>query len=262
MPERTGYAQGTPSWVDLSSPDIGASTAFYGELFGWESVEAGPAEETGGYEMFTLRGKRVAGVAPLHDPNQPPAWSTYISVDDADAVAAKVTDAGGQVVVEPMDVMAAGRMAFVADPTGAFVGMWQAGDHSGAELVAEPGTLGWSELTTGSPDDAAAFYAAVFGMDAAPWENAGGTPYSVFKVDGEMVGGLMELNENFPPGTPPHWAAYFIVEDADAVAAKAEQLGGSIFAPPFDVPDIGRIAVLADQHGAAFSVMAPVAPEE
>jgi predicted enzyme related to lactoylglutathione lyase len=262
MPERTGYAQGTPSWVDLSSPDIGASIAFYTELFGWESVAPGPEEETGGYEMFMLRGKRVAGVAPQQDPSQPPAWSTYLAVDDADEVAAKVPAAGGQVAVAPMDITTAGRMAFFADPTGAFVGVWQAGDHTGAELVGEPGTLGWSELTTRAPDDAAAFYSEVLGMQAAPWENAGDTPYSVFKVDGEMVGGLMQLDDNLMPDTPPHWAVYFIVEDTDAVAAKAEKLGGSVLYPPFDVPDIGRIAVLADPHGAGFSVMTPAAAAE
>lgn len=262
MPERTSYAQGTPSWVDLSTPDLAASAAFYGELFGWTADGATePAEDTGGYEIFMLRGKRVAGVMPSMDPNQPPAWSTYLAVDDADEIAAKVTDAGGQVVVEPMDVLQAGRMAFFVDPTGAFIGVWQAREHTGAELVNEPGAIGWNELVTRDAEAAKAFYTAVFGVETAPWGPEGGADYTVWKVDGEMVGGLLQMDdEHFPPEVPPHWALYIYVEDADAIAAKVSELGGAIRVAPFAVPGIGRIAVFADQHGAAFSIVEPAAP--
>jgi predicted enzyme related to lactoylglutathione lyase len=124
MSERTSYEPETPSWVDLSTPDLDGAKRFYGELFGWEAEDAGPVEETGGYGMFRLRGKLVAGVGPLMDPNQPPVWSTYVSTDDADAAVARARDAGGQVHVEPMDVMDAGRMAFVGHPAGGCVGLW------------------------------------------------------------------------------------------------------------------------------------------
>jgi predicted enzyme related to lactoylglutathione lyase len=262
MPQRTSYAQGTPSWVDLSSPDVGASTAFYGELFGWEGAAAGPAEETGGYVIFTLRGSRVAGAGPLQDPRQPPAWSTYIAADDADEVAAKATEAGGHVVAGPMDVMQAGRMAILADPTGAVVGIWQAGENTGAELVNEPGSLGWNELTTREPDAAKAFYSAALGMQTGAWEGEGDRSYTVWQVDGQMVGGLLEMDDNWPPDTPSHWAVYFIVADADATAAKATELGGTVRVPPFDAPGIGRITVLADPHGAGFGAMSAPPPAE
>jgi predicted enzyme related to lactoylglutathione lyase len=263
MPEHASYAQGTPSWVDLSSPDVEASVAFYGALFGWDSSAATqPPADSGGYQIFTLRGKRVAGAAPLMEPGQPIAWSTYIAVDDADEVAAKAVEAGGQVVVQPMDVMQAGRMAFVVDTSGAAVGIWQAREHIGAELVNEPGTVGWNELQTRDIAAAEAFYPAVFGVEAAPWENAG-TQYTVWNVAGRPVGGLLEMDDKWPPEVPAHWLTYFIVQDADATAAQAAALGGVIHLEPFDVPNIGRIAVLADPHGASFGIMAPTAqPDE
>ena len=157
MSERTSYEPGTPSWVDLSTPDPAAAKRFYGELFGWEAQEAGPPEETGGYAMFTLRGKLIAGVSPLMDENQPAVWSTYVSTDDADAVVARAQEAGGQTIVEPMDVMDAGRMAFVMHPAGGAIGVWQPARHRGAELVNEPGALTWSQLHTRDTDGAAAF---------------------------------------------------------------------------------------------------------
>ncbi|MGH2941729.1 MAG: VOC family protein [Solirubrobacteraceae bacterium] len=256
MPERTSYAQGTPSWVDLSSPDVAASTAFYGALFGWES--SGPSEapdDSGGYEIFTLRGKRVAGIAPLMDPSQSPGWNTYIAVDDADEVAAKAAEAGGQIVVEPMDVLRAGRMAGFVDPTGAFVGIWQAREHIGAELVNEPGAVGWNELETRDSEVAEAFYPAVFGIEAVPWRSAG-DEYTVWNVGERTVGGLLRMAEATPEDVASHWMTYFIVADADATAARAAELGGTVRISPFDVPTIGRIGVLSDPHGAVFSIMA------
>jgi predicted enzyme related to lactoylglutathione lyase len=145
MSERTSYANGTPSWVDVASPDVEVSVTFYGGLFGWEYASAGPVEETGGYGMFTLRDKLVAGIVPLQNPQQPPVWNTYVAADDADATVAAATEAGGQVAMPAMDVMEAGRMAVLIDPVGAFVSLWQAGGTTGAQLVNEPGTFGWSE---------------------------------------------------------------------------------------------------------------------
>ena len=163
MSDRNGYDPGTPSWVDLSTPDVDASARFYGELFGWEAVEAGPPEETGGYRIIMRDGKAVGGMMGLMDPNQPAVWSTYVAVDDADATARAVRDAGGTVLVEPMDVMDAGRMAFFMDPGGAAIGVWQAGTNKGAQVVNEPGAVTWNELQVRDPEAHKAFYSAVFG---------------------------------------------------------------------------------------------------
>jgi predicted enzyme related to lactoylglutathione lyase len=255
MPERTSYAEGTPSWVDLASADVDKSIAFYGALFGWEHASAGLPEETGGYGMFMIDGKIVAGVGPLQNDEQPPVWSTYIAVDDADATVAKATEAGGQVAMGVLDVMEAGRMAFLIDPDGAFVGIWQAGTTIGAGLVNEPGALGWNELQCRSRNAALPFYERVFGYEPEAMPGDFGE-YTVLKIDGKVVAGLIEMNEQWPEGVPPHWHVYFVVADADASAVRVSELGGSVHVEPFDAPGIGRMGVVSDPNGTHFSVIA------
>jgi uncharacterized protein len=254
MPEVSEYAPGTPSWVDLASPDPDASARFYGGLFGWDAAETGPVEETGGYRMLQLRGRNVAGLGPTQSETQPAMWTTFVGTDDADAVAARVRDAGGQVVMEAFDVLGVGRMAVFADPGGAYFSVWQPQAHHGADLVNEPGALSWNELATRDIDGAKAFYAAVFGWDAET--NAyGETSYSEWKLGGRSIGGMIAMNEQWPADVPSHWMVYFAVEDADAAVARAEELGGRVAVPPTDTP-AGRFAVLNDPHGAVFSVIA------
>jgi predicted enzyme related to lactoylglutathione lyase len=249
----TEYANGVPSWVDLSSPDVDASVAFYGGLFGWDLQSGGP--EAGGYGMFLLRGKMVAGVGPIQDPNQPPVWSTYVNVDDADVTVKAARDVGATVFVEPMDVMDAGRMAIFADPTGAVIGVWQPGMHRGAQLVNEPGTFCWNELNTRDPDKAKAFYADVFGWEAETQTmGEGGPSYTEFKVGGKSVAGMMDIRGRVPDDVPAHWLVYFAVEDTDETVATATRQGGMTFVPATDIPP-GRFAVLGDPQGAAFAVI-------
>jgi predicted enzyme related to lactoylglutathione lyase len=252
----TEYAPGTPSWVELSSPDTDAAAAFYGELMGWDATEAGPVEETGGYRMFQQGYQRVAVLMGHMQEGQPTVWATYISVADASDTAAKVKDAGGNVIVEPMDVMDIGRMAFFADPTGAAFGIWQPKSFAGADLVNEPNSLCWNEVLT---RDAAAdkdFYPAVFGWTAGkPGFEGAPESYTVWEVDGHAVGGMMQMSEPyFPAEVPPHWSVCFAVADCDAVVAKARELGATITYEPMDMP-IGRFAGIVDPQGAAFSVM-------
>jgi predicted enzyme related to lactoylglutathione lyase len=239
MPE---YAPGTPSWIELSSPDTNASAEFYGELMGWSATEAGPAE-TGGYRMLMQEG-------------QPTTWATYISVADADATAAKVKAAGGTEVVAPMDVMDIGRMAFFADPTGAVFGIWQPKTFAGADLVNEPNSLCWNEVLTRDADAGKAFYPAVFGWEGRPpaFEGAPET-YTVWELGGKQVGGMMQMNdEHFPAEIPPHWGVCFAVADCDATVARARELGATVTNEPVDMP-IGRFAGLIDPQGASFTVM-------
>ena len=168
------------------------------------------------------------------------------SVDDA---VAKVEAAGGKVAMAPFDVMDAGRMAFVMDPSGAPVALWQANQHIGATLVNEPGTLNWNELITTDPA-APAFYQHVVGLTTSTMDMGGGE-YTLFEADGQMVGGTTPPQM---PGTPNHWHVYFGVADADATVAKATELGGSVLVPPFDTP-VGRMAVIGDPQGAVFSII-------
>jgi uncharacterized protein len=254
MPVRTSYAQGTPNWVDLQSTDQPAAKAFYAGLFGW-TYDDQPMGEGAVYSMAKFGGQDVAAIAPqspeLKAAGAPPMWNTYIAVDSADDAAAKVEAAGGQVAMPPFDVMDAGRMAFVLDPSGAAVAFWQANQHIGASLVNEAGALTWNELITTDPA-AAKFYEQVLGVTTSTMDMGTGE-YTLFHVGDQMVGGCTP-----PPmeGVPNHWHVYFAVDDADATAAKATELGGSVMVAPFDSP-VGRMAVLTDPQGAVFSIIKP-----
>ena len=254
MPE---YAPGTPSWVELSSPDTDASAAFYRDVLSWSATEPGPAE-SGGYRMFQHDGKNVAGLMGQMQEGQPTAWATYVSVADADQTTGKVKEAGGNVIVEPMDVMDLGRMAVFADPTGAVFGVWQPKAFPGADLVNEPNSLCWNEVHTREPDKDKAFYSAVFGWAAGrpSFEGAPDT-YTVWELSGKPVGGMMQMTEGmFPPEVPPHWSVCFAVADCDATVAKARERGATIVAEPMDMP-IGRFAAMIDPQGAWFTIMQP-----
>jgi uncharacterized protein len=251
MPE---YTPGTPSWIDLATPDPDASVTFYGELFGWEATEPGPVEETGGYRMFQQDGGTVGGLMQIQQEGQPPWWSTYISVTDADATATAVKDNGGTVHVEPMDVMDIGRMAYFADPGGAVFGVWQPKTFAGADVVNVPNSLTWNDLRTRDAEGAKAFYGAVFGWEPGAGPE-GSAEYWVWNLDGRPVAGVLAMGTSFPPEVPAHWGICFAVADTDAIVARAQELGGSVTSEPTDMP-LGRWAGLADPHGAPFAVIA------
>jgi len=246
MTERTSYLPGTPSWVDLGSPNPAEAAAFYGGLFGWE-VTMDPRPEAGGYGLFSLRDKVVAGLGPQMNAEMPPFWAVYVTVADADATTALAAEAGGTVVMDPMDVLDAGRMAIVQDPLGSFISFWQPNAHPGSGLVNEPGAFTWCELS--SPDVAVskAFYGTVLGWgllaDAGPDDTAH------FTVAGELVCGAHTAG----PGEFPAWSVWFSVADCDASTAQAVDLGGSVIMPPNDM-SFGRGAMVADPHGAVFGI--------
>jgi predicted enzyme related to lactoylglutathione lyase len=249
---KTSYLAGTPTWVDLGTPDIDATTEFYGGLFGWKANETG--EDHGGYVRYALHGADVAGAAPLMSEAQPIAWTSYFAVDDADATAARISDAGGQVIAAPMDVMDLGRMGVFVDPTGAAFGIWQAGTFAGAGLVNEPGAFTWNELLTRNAPASIDFYHAAFGLTS---KASAGTevPYTELQVDGASVAGLMDISgPQWPAEMPPQWVVYFDVADCEVACAKAQELGGTVVVPPTDIP-IGRFAVLIDPQGASFSII-------
>lgn len=256
MPTKSEYVQGTPNWVDLQTNDQSAAKDFYAALFGW-TYQDNAMPQGGVYAMAMRNGQTVAAIAPMPPgapPEMPPMWNTYVAVDDVDATVGKVAPAGGQVMMPAFDIGDSGRMAFVADPSGAPVGLWQAKDHIGATLVNESGTVIWNELLTDKLESALPFYENVLGIGASEMEMAPGEYYTVLKVGGTDVGGAMKLQM---PGIPNHWHVYFAVDDPDAIAAKATAAGGQVVAEPFDIPTVGRIAVLCDPQGGTFSVMKP-----
>jgi len=251
MPEITDYAPGTPIWVDVTVKDVDKGRRFYGDLFGWESEDGDPA--FGGYTMFTKGGKLVAGIGPAMDESQPFVWSTYLATEDADKTTELVTSAGGKVLVPPMDIGDAGRMAVYADPTGAAVGVWQPDQNPGAQVANEPSTWTWSELSTRDVAAAKAFYTSAFPLTAQPAEFD--PSYTTLHADGRAVAGLMTMPAAYPPQVPAHWATYFAVEDTDAAVARLTELGGAVRQPTFDTP-AGRTAVVADPCGGVFALIA------
>ncbi|MBT8203097.1 MAG: VOC family protein [Acidimicrobiia bacterium] len=261
MPERVSYAHGVPSWVDLGTTDVEGAKAFYGAVFGWEAEDV-PTPQGIPYTMLRKDGKLVAGMGPM-DPERmaagvPPVWNTYVNVDSVDDTVAKATAAGGSVAMPAMDVMDTGRMAFITDPTGAAIGLWEPGSHMGAELVNEHGTLFWNELITDDTAAATEFYAAVFGWKAETAEMPNG-PYTSFWADGNVEGnaaaGMLGKTEEMQ--FPNSWGVYFAIDDVEETLNTVKDNGGQVLMQPMDVPQVGRFAVVQDPQGAVITVMKP-----
>ncbi len=240
-----------PAWVELSSPDAAASRDFYAKLFGWD-IEVSDDPQYGGYGMARLAGEDVAGIGPKMSPQAPTAWSLYFGNDDLDALATKVTDAGGTVVMAPFAVGEMGRMAVFQDTTGGFFSAWQ-GARMATFRTNQPGAFGWCELNARGVDKAIAFYDQVFGWthESSPM-GEGGPLYTEFKYDGHSIGGAWEMNEMVPAAVPSYWQVYFKVEDAQATFDAALAMGAKGMVGPMDYPG-GRFAIMTDPHGASFA---------
>ncbi|MGW1769016.1 VOC family protein [Streptomyces sp. NPDC002073] len=258
----TDYVDGAPNWVDLGAPDIDAVSAFYAGLFGWDFEAGGP--DVGGYGMFRLDGKTVAGGVSVTAGQGLPAWSVYFQSADADATAAAVRRAGGAVLYEPMDVVDAGRMAVFADPAGVVFAAWQPWGNTGLDTVTAVGALCWTELYTRDPAAAAAFYREVFRWEVieVPF---GEDTYTMVKpagtADDAAFGGLVPIGSDpIEDASMPYWTPYFEVEDCDVTAARAEELGGKVRLTPVFMEGVGRFAKLADPYGARFAVITSAPP--
>jgi predicted enzyme related to lactoylglutathione lyase len=267
MRKRDRYPAGVPCWVDTSQPDPQAAADFYGELLGWTMTNVMPPEAPAPYFEATLDGGRVAAVGSAEG-SEAPTWETYIAVASADEAAERVRANGGKVLAEPFDIFTAGRMAVCADPEGATFSVWQAGEHFGAEVVNAPGSWNWSALNTRDPEGAKRFYGAVFGweFDATEYGSSilvrrpGYGDYldelnpgtKARHAEGGAPPGFSDAVAWFDPiqgeGTP-RWSVTFTIDDADAAAARAKELGGTVLVEPFDVP-WQRLAVIRDPQGA------------
>jgi predicted enzyme related to lactoylglutathione lyase len=273
MFERDGYPPGVPCWVDTRQPDPEAAVAFYSGLFGWDLEDSMPPDSPARYFIARLRGGDVAAVGSQPEVGPPTAvWSTYVWVESADDTATRVLAAGGRVLMDPFDVMDAGRTAVFADPEGAVFCAWEARAHKGARIVNEPGSVNFNNLNTRDPEGARSFYGAVFG-----WETLGlGGGAEVWMLPGygdfleqsdpglrrrmaemgapdrfeDVVATLNPIADD-EPHVPAHWSVTFAVDDADATAEKAVALGGRVVVAPFDAPWV-RMTVIADPQGATF----------
>jgi uncharacterized protein len=273
MAERDRYIPGVPCWVDTSQPDPEAAVAFYSGLFGWEFEDVMPPQSEGRYFNARLRGGDVAAVGSIPEGAPPMAtWNTYVRVESADETATKVLDAGGKALMDPFDVMDAGRMAVFEDPEGAVFCVWEAKRHRGAAIVNEAGSLSFNGLNTRDVEGAKSFYGSVFGWQALPL-GGGAQMWTLPGYGDHLEQGDPELRKRMAevgapagfedvvasinpiaddqPDVAAHWNVTFAVDDADATAAKATELGGKLIVPPFDAPWV-RMTVIADPQGATF----------
>jgi predicted enzyme related to lactoylglutathione lyase len=259
------YPQGVPSWVDTEQPDPQAAQEFYGALFGWTFTTVSPPGAPV-YAIGALDGRDVAGIGQAADSLS--AWNTYIAVDDADAVVARISVAGGEVTDDPGQVGPFGRAVSLRDPAGVPFRLWQAGEHPGAQIVNEPGTWNFSDLHTDEPGSIA-FYADVFGwsvqdlgfatmvrrpgygdhleatVDPGMRERqAGIAPPSGFEDAIAWVAAL-------EPRLAPHWHVSFAVADRDAAAEAAERLSGEVVST--EESQWTRTALIRDPQGAVFT---------
>ncbi|MFJ9627085.1 VOC family protein [Streptomyces sp. NPDC101175] len=245
-----GPVTGGPCRVELGTSDLEAAERFYADVLGWRP-ETDPRQEAGGYTVAHVGDTAVAGLTPLFEESQPVAWNVSFAVADADATAERVRTAGGTLLMEPADVFDIGRFAVALDPGGAVFQMWQARSFPGAGLFNSPGALGWVELLTRAPERAATFYPTVFGWTLRPSAH-----YPQWGIDGADFGGMMTMDEKFPPQVAPHWLPYFAVTDVHATAAATTEAGGAVLMEPHALADVRRIAVLRDPQGAVFGVHA------
>ena len=251
-----GLTHGIHGWSDVAVPDMEAGTAFYTALFGWEELDSGPSESMP-YTMFTKDGAVVAGMGPLGpdqaDAGQPPAWSAYIIVDDVDAIQERAVELGATPIMEPHQIMDAGRMTFMIDPAGAAIGFWQSGTHDGAEVFNELDTITWNDLATRDVESARDFYTGLLGWEAAPTPMGDGT-YWTFSNAGRMNGGAWDMAGSIGDDVPPHWLTWFRVSDCRAKAARVAELGGRVIREPSET-GVGVSAVVSDPFGALFGII-------
>lgn len=248
---------GAPIWLDLGTPDTEAAAAFYRRLFGWRLQSAGP--DAGGYGFFMLDGRMVGAIGPLTEQGATSAWTVYFRTADADATAGAVVQAGGEVLVGPLDVFDQGRMAALTDSAGARFGVWQPKRNTGLEVVGEPGALAWTELYTPDAGKAGEFYRSVFGWRVDDASMPGVTYAVVSAADAGPDGGhggIMQLSrENLDAGSGPEWHPYVEVADCDAVFATATANGATELVAPVSAPRIGRLAMFLDPFGAQLAVI-------
>jgi predicted enzyme related to lactoylglutathione lyase len=238
MGERTSHPPGAFSWAELVTSDADAAKGFYTQAFDW-TYEDNPVGDGQVYSMALRDGKYVAA---LFTADQPPHWNCYVTVASTDETSEQAAAVGATIAAEPFDVMDAGRMAVVVDPTGAALCLWEPRAHIGATLVNTPGALAWNDLVTPEPETAVDFYGKLFGWTFQEMPESGG--YRVIFNGERSNGGIM------PMEGPSNWMPYFGHEDIDRLVDEVETVHNG----PIQVP-AGRFAVLGDPQGAVFAAL-------
>ena len=239
---------GAFSWPEYLASDVPSALKFYTQLLGLTTSEV-PMPDGDTYTLLGSRSKHVAGLMAC-PPGAPPCWTYYVTVENIQKL---LEDHDLNLIVPPKDIMV-GTFAGFLDPQGAYLSVIQyAGEEQqeqditdNQEAFALHGAFSWFELQTKDPKAAADWYSQLFGWSVTEQPMPSGT-YYVFSANGTNVGGIMEL---VSPEIPSNWGGYVTVNDVDAVQAKAEELGATITAPAFDLPEVGRLMDLCDPAGA------------
>lgn len=249
----SSYPDNMFSWVDLATTDPEAAKSFYEGLFGWRAFDI-PLGDDNFYAMFQIDGYNVAGMGKLSEEDQaqgvPTVWSSYINHSNLDAVAERVKNAGGSLVMGPMDVFESGRMAFFQDPAGGMFGVWQPKEHIGAQIVNQPNALVWNELQTKDTDTARRFYTAVFG-----WSYTADDSYEMFTLGDRAQAGLLDFSQDEHWDYPNFWMPYFRVDNIEEATEKVRSLGGTVHMANNPVGELGTLSVVSDPQGGMFTIM-------
>ena len=243
-----------PVWTDLAATDTKAAAKFYSAVFGWK-VEVSTDPAYGGYATAQSGGKDVAGIAPKQMEQQPSAWTVYIGTPNAAETAKKAEAAGAKIIAPVMEIGEQGHMAIIQDPSGAYLGLWQAGKMQGSQSTGT-NSMGWAELNARGFDKAEPFYKNLFGWGEKKTPASAENPieYTEFQLHGESIAGGMEMNDMVPAQVPSYWMVYFNVDSVDKAFDKVLAEGGKEMMSPMDMPG-GRFAIVSDPEGAAFGLL-------
>ncbi len=252
----TTYKPGSFCWVDFAAPDQEAAKKFYSDIFGWTANDM-TMQQGGTYSMMQKNGQNVGAIMQMPPGHEgvPPHWNSYISVENLDATFNKAASLGASVAMPPMDVPQAGRMAAVQDPSGANVFFWQPGEHKGADVIGDTGTVVWNELLTKDTNAASSFYSVLLGWNAEKMPTSG-MEYTIFNNGGSQAGGMFAIDPSWGP-VPANWMVYFAVDNCDATCEQVKSLGGKVMMGPQEVPTVGRFATCQDSQGGAFAILQP-----
>lgn len=259
----TKYPHGTFCWGDCISQDADKAKPFYPAVMGW-TLEDMVVDGHYVYSQFKLEGEDVAGLGQMQpemmSAGVPSNWTNIVSVDNADAAAAKAAELGGTIIAPSMDIFEEGRLAMIQDPQGAVFGVWEANKHIGARLVNRAGAMCWNELATRDVEGAKTFYGGLFGWTFDKMPDTDGMEYYVIYNNGRANGGLMLMDEKWGEA-PPNWMIYFSVDNLDTAIEKVKANGGSLGMPDIINSSVGKIIIAVDPAGAHFYLIETTNPD-
>ena len=246
------------SWTDAFVLKYGPAKEFYEQLFGWYFADQHDDLELV-YSLACLNSEAsppesisVAGLAECKDPSRKmDCWNSYIRVQNVDGMVERIQSFGGTLVMGPMDVMTAGRMAVCLDSRGAAFHLWQAKDHQGVDSSFAPGKPCWFELTSAHIKSSIEFYSSVFGWTVREAPSDSGQ-YHIFYSNDIMIAGMHNQIDH-SRGTET-WLPFFLTQDMEASVKKCLEFNGSVIHGPVVEPKMGKYATVTDLENNMFGL--------